>query len=177
MLERRARLAGTLGPEKRLDVVTGRRPEMRGVSLVPQTPQKIGDRPAMVRAGRGRESPNLLQVGRVGIDALSDAGHARRRVLRQLGSGCTARDTGPGDRGRPVGPKRPGAFCRAGPSLGAAREQLLPALRCGCSTRSAASDCSSSSRLQLAAPLVVGLAKNAPVWVPHGPHQESRADH
>jgi hypothetical protein len=73
VLERRASLSWTNRAEKRLEIAAGERGEPCRPSLVPQVRQKLGNRPAMVRASRRGESTDLLEVRRVGRDALSDA--------------------------------------------------------------------------------------------------------
>ena len=61
------------------------RGEPRRVRLVVHVRQELAGRAAVVRQGRRREPPDLLQMGPVGGDSLLDPGQGRRRIQRQLG--------------------------------------------------------------------------------------------
>src|SRR5438132_9800505 len=70
MLKGSSCLSWTDCTQKGFKVAPSQRSQTCRGPLVPQMRQKFGHGPAMVRAGRVRESTDLLQISRVGRDAL-----------------------------------------------------------------------------------------------------------
>src|SRR5437667_395588 len=70
MLKGSSCLSWTDCTQKGFKVAPSQRSQTCRGLLVPQMRQKFGHGPAMVRAGRVRESTDLLQISRVGRDAL-----------------------------------------------------------------------------------------------------------
>ena len=63
MLKGRTRLAGGDGTQKGVEISAVERGEPQRVRLVVDVCQKLAGRAAMVRQGRRREPPDLLQIG------------------------------------------------------------------------------------------------------------------
>lgn len=85
MLEGGTCLSRTDGTQEGFEIATGQPRETRRRLLVAQVRQKFRRCPAMVRARRARESTDLLQIGRVGRNALLEAAHRSWWIQRQLG--------------------------------------------------------------------------------------------
>src|SRR5207253_10188019 len=85
MLEGPASLSWADDAQKGFKAAPGQRSQTCRRLLVPQMRQKFGHGPAMVCAGRVRESSDLLQIRRVGRDALLKEAWCWLWKQRQLG--------------------------------------------------------------------------------------------
>ena len=85
MLEGRTRQAGADGAQKGVEIPAVERGEPRRVRFVADVCQKLPGGAAVVRQGRRRDPPDLLQIGPVGGDSLLGPGQRGRRIQRQLG--------------------------------------------------------------------------------------------
>ena len=84
MLEGRTRLAGADSAQEGVEIPAVERGEPRRVHLVVHVRQELAGRAAVVRQGRRREPPDLLQIGPVGGDSLLEPGQRGRRIQGQL---------------------------------------------------------------------------------------------